>query len=295
MKESVWQQQQQFFRQRMAEVGATPLFALKNQDASVLMSLTDFGAHEGVYDDEPFLRLQLCTAHMGKIYRNGSDGVQVEGTLRPGTFGLNLPHVPAEGYWPRNQSLTIVVKPDHISDYAPETVTLESLTPAAAHLHQDPLISSVMTALWYDAEAHGLSSAFFEHGLAVILKRLSEFKIQAVNGTAKLAYPLSKTQFSKVREVIETRLSSDLRIKDLADECGQDIRSFTRSFRATTGVAPYEYLTNCRMDKAKQLLLTSVPVTEIAFSVGYSNPSKFAAAFRRFHGCSPTQWRRSQN
>ena len=78
---------------------------------------------------------------------------------------------------------------------------------------------------------------------------------------------------------------------DIAGELDRDVRSLTRAFRAATGYAPYEYLTFRRMERAKELLGTAETVMEIALQVGYSNPAKFAAAFRRFCGCSPSEWR----
>lgn len=70
---------------------------------------------------------------------------------------------------------------------------------------------------------------------------------------------------------------------------GQDSRSFTSSFSAATGLAPYAYFTLRRMEYAKQLLNNELlSITEITLYVGYTNPSKFSAAFRRIYGVSPS-------
>ena len=53
------------------------------------------------------------------------------------------------------------------------------------------------------------------------------------------------------------------------------------------------YLRGLRMDTAANLLRSSdLPVAEIAHRVGYEDPSRFAAAFRRHTGCRPTELRR---
>jgi AraC family transcriptional regulator len=44
------------------------------------------------------------------------------------------------------------------------------------------------------------------------------------------------------------------------------------------------------MEIAKDLLLKGYSVTETSMIVGYSNPSKFSAAFRRLNGCAPKIW-----
>jgi len=53
------------------------------------------------------------------------------------------------------------------------------------------------------------------------------------------------------------------------------------------------------VDKVRQelaqyyLTQTSVPISELALLLGYSEASAFSRAFRRWHGVSPNQWRKS--
>ena len=51
-----------------------------------------------------------------------------------------------------------------------------------------------------------------------------------------------------------------------------------------------------RMSAAAQLLLEqpSIPVRDVALLVGYRQPAHFAAAFRRYHGVPPGQWRQRE-
>lgn len=272
----------------MAALGK-PALAMANSSGSILLARSDFEPFEGSYGTTPFLMLTLCLSHSGHFRRKG-EAQHVEGILRPGTFAFALPNTTAEGYWPRVEMLGIAVDLTQWSMPDGSTLTPEALTPAAGFLHSDPLITSVMTALWHDAESHGLSSAFFEHGLCVILKRLASFSQPAL--AERPIGAMSVQRLARAFEFIESRLGSDVRMEELARELGQEIRTVTRAFRAATGLAPFEYLTVRRMEKAKQLLLTGIEVTAIANEVGYSNPSKFAAAFRRVCGCSPTDWRR---
>jgi len=52
------------------------------------------------------------------------------------------------------------------------------------------------------------------------------------------------------------------------------------------------YLTECRMEKARELLLsTNIPSGEIALAVGYNDPHYFSFLFKRNNGCSPTEYR----
>jgi len=61
-----------------------------------------------------------------------------------------------------------------------------------------------------------------------------------------------------------------------------------RGFRERFGITVFGYLRQCRMDRARQLLLSRrYTVLEVANAVGYTNPSHFARAFRGCFGLNP--------
>ena len=64
-------------------------------------------------------------------------------------------------------------------------------------------------------------------------------------------------------------------------------------FRAALGVTIGDYLTQCRIGRAKQLLFTtSDSVGTIALETGFGSISQFYASFRRFCGTTPAGYRR---
>ena len=64
-------------------------------------------------------------------------------------------------------------------------------------------------------------------------------------------------------------------------------------FRQVYGLTVYEYRTQVRMQEARNLLLKeSLTVTDVAGQCGYTNASKFAAAFRKVTGMNPGEWKR---
>jgi AraC-like DNA-binding protein len=67
---------------------------------------------------------------------------------------------------------------------------------------------------------------------------------------------------------------------------------FLRSFKATTGVTPHQWLLRARLHRAATQLATShVPVTDIALEVGFEDLSNFTRTFRAEFGASPRQYR----
>jgi methylphosphotriester-DNA--protein-cysteine methyltransferase len=69
---------------------------------------------------------------------------------------------------------------------------------------------------------------------------------------------------------------------------------FSRSFKQSFGRPPHRYHTGRRIERAKALLAQPAQsVTEIGFTVGFSEASSFTAAFRRETGLTPSSYRRS--
>lgn len=70
-------------------------------------------------------------------------------------------------------------------------------------------------------------------------------------------------------------------------------RSFTRRFKAATGLAPLEYVHALRLEDAKERLEASdAPVEAVAEHVGYEDAAFFGRLFRRKVGLTPAQYRR---
>jgi AraC-like DNA-binding protein len=67
---------------------------------------------------------------------------------------------------------------------------------------------------------------------------------------------------------------------------------FHRQFVALFGETPQEYVSRLRLAEAKKLLVTtSIPVSEVCASVGYTSLGSFSSQFRRREGQSPKQFR----
>jgi AraC family transcriptional regulator len=69
---------------------------------------------------------------------------------------------------------------------------------------------------------------------------------------------------------------------------------FCRAFKQSFGVTPHRYHTGRRIERAKALLAKPSPsVTDIGFTVGFSQTSSFTAAFHKATGLTPTAYHRS--
>ena len=70
---------------------------------------------------------------------------------------------------------------------------------------------------------------------------------------------------------------------------------FMRLFKKETGKSVLEYITDCRLSSARQMLEeTNLPITEVALAAGYDNFSYFSKLFRRNEGMSPSEYRKGK-
>jgi len=67
-------------------------------------------------------------------------------------------------------------------------------------------------------------------------------------------------------------------------------------FKQITGLPPYTYLLNCRLNEARQRLIsTQTSITEIAIDLGFCTSQHFAVQFKRVFGITPSQCRRNDH
>ena len=87
-------------------------------------------------------------------------------------------------------------------------------------------------------------------------------------------------------------LAQDLSIDALAERAHMSRRTFVRRFREETGTSPMAWLTDARIDHARELLeTTTTPVERIGRLTGLGAPASLRAAFHRRVGASPQEYR----
>jgi len=84
-------------------------------------------------------------------------------------------------------------------------------------------------------------------------------------------------------------------LEQMADTCGLRTTAFVKYCHDVTNESPINYLVQSRVNHAAALLRSDPErsITDIALTCGFASSQYFATAFRRFHGCTPTAYRRS--
>ena len=126
-------------------------------------------------------------------------------------------------------------------------------------------------------------SVFFEL-IAVLSKEFpSENMKDGREGIAEIAKKLINRNFT----------STECRVEKIAEIVDISRSQLYRSFMDKFGASPKAYIDTLRVDLAKKLLTRSdMSVSEISYSVGYSEPLYFSTAFRKATGFSPSDFRK---
>lgn len=91
-------------------------------------------------------------------------------------------------------------------------------------------------------------------------------------------------------------LEHEWSVEEMAQKCGLGPTQFTEYVKRITNMTPLEFLRECRLEYAAQLLREQINATvlEVAMAAGFCSSQHFATAFARRFGCTPTEWRRSR-
>ena len=94
-------------------------------------------------------------------------------------------------------------------------------------------------------------------------------------------------------EFINENYASDITPNQCAASIHLSYSYFAKLFRAVMGKTFKEYLTSVRLAKAHNILIsTSLPITDVAASCGYSNLSYFISEYRKIYGKTPREARK---
>src|SRR5262245_6421325 len=158
---------------------------------------------------------------------------------------------------------------------------------------EDPLARELALSMAAEAQAHGSAARMYIESAAVVLaQRLLSLKGRPVTPASKPGLPPAVLR--RAQEFLHAEMTRNPGLTELSAAVGMNIDRFSRMFKRSTGIAPHQYLGNIRLERAKQMLAEGrAPIIDIAYEIGYTNPSQFSAFFRKRTGLSPSEFRRS--
>ena len=128
--------------------------------------------------------------------------------------------------------------------------------------------------------------------LNALLKEPGQDILQLGKAVMRLLTPAANRISDQVKAYLQAYHAKRLTLENVAAALGYNATYLGRVFREETGTGFREYLSDFRVQKAAELMLTSTqPVHKIADAVGYTQYKLFLAHFKRLYGKTPVEYR----
>ena len=160
---------------------------------------------------------------------------------------------------------------------------------------QDRYIERIMRQLQREIEENSLGANLFAESSAQLLALHLIRKHSIIKRRQELpsSRRLPVVNLSRAEEFMMAHIEQPISLNDLAKVAHLNVFYFVKSFRDWKGKTPYKYVMELRMERARQLLVTTkLPIQEIAQAIGFKNSTNFATAFREQVGISPLRYRK---
>lgn len=124
--------------------------------------------------------------------------------------------------------------------------------------------------------------------IAAIAAKLLEHPKEAKGNAQKL----SPLQLRDALSYLDEHLPARVDLGTLSDLAGLSQSHYGRAFKASTGVAPYQWQLLARIERAKDLLLTTNNgLSDVAEATGFADAVHFGRTFKKMTGATPAAWR----
>lgn len=128
------------------------------------------------------------------------------------------------------------------------------------------------------------------------LQQLKDRMWDIIGAMGRLKSDIEDRRYSKPVEeslgIIEQNYNTNLSLDDICSKISVSKNYFCYLFKREVGISIWNYLTDVRIAHAKNLLEeTELKSYEIAFRVGYDNPSYFSRLFKKNESMSPNEYR----
>ncbi|WP_080848590.1 response regulator [Cytobacillus gottheilii] len=187
---------------------------------------------------------------------------------------------------------------EHIKRYVSEMIAYYEKKGTPIHYTQQRVLevlwvaARVMSELGMDVETPVYS---YEMKNAAELKRVT---VHMLDGMKQLYMihndHLEADTFHKLKQYIFEHSHKDISLESLGQMVELSPIYISKMFKEKLGVNYIDYLTQCRMEKAKSLLGDSKKsIKEITFETGYHDPNYFSKVFKKMCGITPMEYRKA--
>jgi AraC family transcriptional regulator len=202
------------------------------------------------------------------------------------------PRQPHQLNWLRCADLTLVrLTPEFVADIARKS-GMRGAEIAGQYGVFDPVIWHLGRELRSELRRHReLDVRYLDSVAMVLAQHLLSTYASAIRQSLD-AGGLPRYKLRRAVDYINDNIGEDISFRDIAAHLKMSAYHFARMFKQTTGESPHHYIVHRRMERAKALLADArLPISDVAFEVGYKSQSHFTTCFGRLTGLTPAAFR----
>jgi AraC family transcriptional regulator len=164
-------------------------------------------------------------------------------------------------------------------------------------LIEDPQVMHIGYALFAELLDGGLNGISYSDALATALATHLLRRYALLGGAVQIPLPrISRNELGRALQYINDHLSEQLSLETLAQQVNLSTSHFNALFRQHIGIAPYQYILQQRVNRAKELLLrTELSIAQVAADVGFYDQSHLTRHMRQLLNVTPAALRHHQN
>ena len=286
LKKSQWQVDDIQIGYRQLEFNALGSFSSQREDEYVRLHFGLKGDYRFTYE-QLGKSFDLIGGHHNIMYSNGLNLIIENKSLKIDTFGIDFP---------KERFIEIVDESD------------ELLAPFIANLHQGK--SSILTDHWgtlnnniqcaiddilfspYDGQMQKVF--LLAKSLELIVHCLDNYRRVSIREPIFIKNESDREKVMAARDYLMEHIHAPPTISEVSQVVGLNEFKLKRGFKEVFQTTMFDYLSERRLNLAKQLLLdTQKGVAQIAFELGYSSPQHFSNQFRKKFGVAPNSVRKN--
>lgn len=258
-------------------------------------------SHEVHPDRETHVERRSGTAHLVAFALNSfslrvaAGAANAAAAVRQGHFCFIPAHVASNWDVSPGAELLYLSLPPHLfsEDIDPDDRLHQALPTALCR--PDAAIASLGRACLIELldPSYG-SAALLQSYTAALAVRLARALVPEQGRPGSCSHIMSPYRLARAKDFIEQNLDQPINVEAIARAAGLSTFHFARNFKRETGLAPYRYLVERRVHRAKMLLLQSdSPICQIALACGFCSQQQFTTTFRQIVGTTPARWRKA--
>jgi AraC family transcriptional regulator len=195
-----------------------------------------------------------------------------------------------------SEGLLLTLETWILDQYLSEAVNLDKIEIVPTFAKPDPLIYGIALSLKSTFEAGGANCCYIESLTNALSMHLLQHYTTRCQPIRNYVGGLSQQQLQVMFDYIDASLDQNIKLIDLAAIVGLNVYYFCSLFKQSMAIAPYQYVLQQRMERAKRLLRSrkEVAISDIALQCGFANQSHFTKNFRRLVGTTPKVYRDHQ-